>query len=686
MATIIGTVLLVEGVLAAEREQPHNTLSVPARIAGSRSEPQVTTVETAFTLLEQGDADGAITSLETLLTDLPPGHQHQAAKLLHGQLTGAFRQRQARWLSRAVADLVVLVPDETSFIVAIDQWTDDMYWPVLIEDSWFAPMFVQSFGPKVLARWSESLGMDRHSSVAHRIRQVITNHNSHLQYPSESLPPGIVVVDVDSSLRAGGLALAVGRAQPLFELRASGRVRTIADTAAIEKLNNRLLDLLSSQQLIDERSWCGISLAGPYPYRYRSNDRDAGVFAVDDRLGRHGNGDRIAVVGRLTGNATQSVYQAMCSLFLQPRRVLLANTYGKQQAIAQAYAMVHANRLLAKRYTMTHANGSSLNIQSFRKLTQPVNPYDMIWANSSGGPATWRITGGSGTTADIPIGRPAMIHMTHSFSAADPWNVNTLAGRAIVGGTYWYFGSVHEPYVQAFAQPTGMALRVLAGTPVAFAARRLRGQPMSTPWKLMLIGDPLFTLRAEPVARAAPPTIKGTTRVTWPPPNDATLGHQLRDAVMIQPDAALEIAGQCVQSAATLDASDLARTALVLWAQEQGKQLIQMDPHLARRHPIARGLQIQSVHAALSLAMSEHRLDDAQGLLLRLFAAGVGQKAIIDKTGQWFSAMEQLGRQDQAFMFLKTHMHGEWPIHVKQALRSMHDDELRTAANSDNDR
>ena len=49
--------------------------------------------------------------------------------------------------------------------------------------------------------------------------------------------------------------------------------------------------------------------------------------------------------------------------------------------------------------------------------------------NSSGGPTEFNLPGGAGQTGDVPWTAPAAVLMIHSFSAADPLDPGTIAGR-----------------------------------------------------------------------------------------------------------------------------------------------------------------------------------------------------------------------------------------------------------------
>ena len=51
-----------------------------------------------------------------------------------------------------VVNRVVIVPDESTYLDEISRWSLAGRWPVLIEDSFFTPMFVRAFKPESVVR------------------------------------------------------------------------------------------------------------------------------------------------------------------------------------------------------------------------------------------------------------------------------------------------------------------------------------------------------------------------------------------------------------------------------------------------------------------------------------------------------------------------------------------------------
>ena len=103
--------------------------------------------------------------------------------------------------------------------------------------------------------------------------------------------------------------------------------------------------------------------------------------------------------------------------------------------------------------------------------------------------------------------------MIHSFSAADPSNPGTIAGRWLAQGAFLFYGAMDEPYLPSFRLPALSADLLAAGLPVAAALRPTRGEPFGQPWKLVLLGDPLYTIRRTEATRGAAPRV--SVRAEW---------------------------------------------------------------------------------------------------------------------------------------------------------------------------
>src|SRR5207248_128119 len=145
-----------------------------------------------------------------------------------------------------------------------------------------------------------------------------------------------------------------------------------------------------------------------------------GPDAFDDLVARSADGrTRWAFTGRLLGDATASVYRAMCSLFLQPRSALLLNTYDERAPGWSDYAMGVASRRLGGLLPVTHRSGERASLAAWHRTFDPVNRFGLVMINSHGESTRFNVTGGSGLAGDVPQTEPAVVLMIHSFSAAD---------------------------------------------------------------------------------------------------------------------------------------------------------------------------------------------------------------------------------------------------------------------------
>ena len=122
----------------------------------------------------------------------------------------------------------------------------------------------------------------------------------------------------------------------------------------------------------------------------------------------------------------------MGALFLQPDSTLLWNTYSPGPPWS-AFTMDSAVRDLGVTNvgaaTVVQHTGGDADLASWHRTLDPVSRFGMVMINSSGGSDSFKIRGGTGRPGDIPSGIPTAVAMIHSFSAADPTNPQTIAGR-----------------------------------------------------------------------------------------------------------------------------------------------------------------------------------------------------------------------------------------------------------------
>lgn len=430
------------------------------------------------------------------------------AELRTASVTWAIRQDQRR----VVVDQVCLVADLPGFFEAIGTWDESHYFPVLLEDAHFSLEFLRAFRPSRVVRVpgpSRPIPTDRLWEAAVEAVGRAWTADDRRPIRGDRVPsgldaagPGVVVSGPSSSTLAGAVTLAAGRFQPLIRWEPPERRTAELSLERAEALAFDLEKRISAAtpqyaRLGDPCDF--ITLAGDYPDRYRlpipAGLPARGPSAFDDLIGRnHGDRGRWAFAGRLVGDPAASVYQAMCSLFLQPRSAILIDGYAPERA---AYAMEPAARAL-RRYldVSVRAGPEQADLAGWHRAFEPKNRAGLVMVNSHGMPDRFGLPGGAGATADVPPTAPAAVLMIHSFSAADPEDPATLAGRWLAQGAFLYFGSLNEPFLEAFRPPGLVAALLADGLPIGAAARSLPAEEpvFGAPWRLSLLGDPLYRL------------------------------------------------------------------------------------------------------------------------------------------------------------------------------------------------
>jgi hypothetical protein len=103
----------------------------------------------------------------------------------------------------------------------------------------------------------------------------------------------------------------------------------------------------------------------------------------------------------------------------------------------------------------------------------------------------------------------------HSHSASDPADPDSLAGRWLANGAFIYFGAMNEPYLPAFRTPALVAEEIAQQVPLSVAVRQSPIEPFGNPWRLLYVGDPLFFIKKDAVARDTP-TAMPAALAHWP--------------------------------------------------------------------------------------------------------------------------------------------------------------------------
>lgn len=470
------------------------------------------------------DAAGSATPVESM--DDP-----RIAQLLEVARTW----REMRGPSREVVDQLVLVADVPTFYSALAAWDERKFYPILIDDPRWTLHFVRAFRPSRILRWPTtprvggSGPMDEWGEAGEAVsRAWVEDEPGSTSRPPPGTrprdlgrtPPGLVLSHPGSPALAGAAALAAGRFQPLVRV---GRVVTedrreeplgfgssLTEEQAIafaRRVEARVASVAKAYgELGDDVDF--LTLAGDWPFRYdsrRGPGMNRGDRAVDDLLGRElppGTADvdrsrrRWAYTGRLLGDPAASVYRAMAALFLQPESALLWNTYGgghpwSDYDVSGAATILRLIRPSAD--VRAHA-GDQAGLASWHETVEGQGGGDLLMMNSSGSPGRFTIRGGPGVPGDVPFGAPSTVSLIHSFSAADPSDPDTIAGRFLDRGAFIYYGSMNEPYLISFRVPYILAQLMVAGVPLGAAFRQGPGEGFGFPWRLVYLGDPLYRI------------------------------------------------------------------------------------------------------------------------------------------------------------------------------------------------
>ncbi len=469
-------------------------------------------------------------------------------------LRAADQWRQRRGPERTVIDQVYLVPDLASFLDVIAAWDQRTFFPILIDDPACTLPFLRAFRPARVVRIVAGARTGREPSeqpLAATDRQALWTAAQRAvarAWTGESVPdgqlppahrvpshvgptpPGLVLSNPESPMLAAAVALAAGRFQPLVRLDpiaryadplkppVESRVKTFRDVLSLAEARGFARSIEACAATITEAydrlgDRCDfLTLAGDWPYRY-SNDAEGGVVrgehALDDLIGRlletneaglAQSRSRWAFTGRLLGTPATSVYRAMCCLFLQPDSTVLWDTYSGGPVWSD-YRLTEAARTFGRFWPRSippvHRSGALASLTAWHQVFGPVNRFGWIMLNSSGVPRQFSIPGGGGIPADLPLGRPTAVSIIHSFSAADPVDPSTIAGRWLENGAYVYYGAMYEPYLHAFRCPKLVAELIAVEMPLSAALRQGEHEMFGRPWRLVYLGDPLFQFRQD---------------------------------------------------------------------------------------------------------------------------------------------------------------------------------------------
>ncbi len=432
-----------------------------------------------------------------------------------------------------VARTLVIVPSVDAYLDALNRWTMDARYPILINDGTDEAreriaQFSRAFQPQQVLMWdgdgvfdlkkSESFA-DRQASIENIVARAwgAEDRNTLVQTWLDIgfAPPGVVVTSLLDRAWPAAAALAAGRGQLImwFEESPRGRLGSVMaaeQLAAFDSAVQTALDELNiawrdKGDIID-----AVTLCLNMPTKIPSDRADEnGPLALTDRIGRHADASRWAWCGQVFGDESESVWRAMCALFLQPSRVWFFDGYRAKSGF-EGYEVEPAAELFTQRgYEVTTDHLRATGLDAWRMRSRLGVDAGFVHVNTSGVSRRFNLTPGRPYGADVPqLWTPAIVHFIHSFSAQNLDDERSIASRWLARGAYAYVGSVQEPFLQAFQTPEALAQRLFAPSPLAVAASR----DLRRPWRVAIFGDPLITL-GPPAPEADMPELEGAVAV-----------------------------------------------------------------------------------------------------------------------------------------------------------------------------
>lgn len=417
--------------------------------------------------------------------------------------------------AQMVADTVVIVDSPEAATAAIGMWRGLFRFPVLIDDGSLLAAeniarFVRAFGPSRVIRWTPSSPVEWPTEVTARARRLMEVLGrtikdgekiesmrglvDHIR-SARSGPQGVVAIDPSDPAWIAGLALAAGRVQPMVFFENTTRVNQAMSGTEMRNM----AELIQNQLRILDMKWGelgdeidALTVVANTALRVGLGQDGDEEKALTDLLGRHrgGIGNRWAWAGAVFGDSQTALYRAMCGLFIPAESVWLFDGYGRGDPWDLFDATI-AGRMIAESALRVEVHDVPANrVSDWRRVTGRGLNTDLIMINSKGNMNFFDLVGEKAWCGDIPLlDRPAAMHIVHSWSARVPSSPRTVAGRWLERGVYAYYGSIDEPFLQAFVPTPQVAVNLLAGMPFGVAVRH----DSTPPWKLNVLGDPLVT-------------------------------------------------------------------------------------------------------------------------------------------------------------------------------------------------
>lgn len=445
----------------------------------------------------------------------PPTEQTTTIEDLVPQLRCGYKAEFLRQQQKAIP-VVVIVPEAGSYLRALSAWKPLVRFPILIDDGTTESReniarFVRAFKPERVVRWAatDAPALDTEAQVrgaAEDALRAVWNYGGAdvpligdaVRAVAQAEAPGVVVANPDDPAWTAGLALAVGRGQPIVWIDARQNV----DDALSREEGDALCSTIEQSLTALGMSWNTLgdavdTIALCMNTPVRTTTATAGEWiATTDRIGHTSDGSldraRWAWTSQIHGSNAQATYRAMCALFLTLPSGWFFDSYPDGQPWA-SFALRFARDYLGGegglKITLTERPANGIVAWS-AATTAPVDAA-FLMVNTKGMRQYFELQDGTGWCGDVPfLNQPSALYFIHSWSAFQPGDRNTLAGRWFERGVFAYCGSVQEPYLSAFVPPVAIAARLGSLAPWAVACRG----DEAPAWRVATFGDPLLTI------------------------------------------------------------------------------------------------------------------------------------------------------------------------------------------------
>ncbi|MGH7132740.1 MAG: hypothetical protein ACREJO_12415 [Phycisphaerales bacterium] len=459
---------------------------------------------------------------------------------------------------RRVVPIVAIVSDAKSFVGAVSRWDVQSYFPVLIDDG--TPQarediarFVRAFKPARVVRFDGAVGVfwpekpeEQKGYLPHMIAKTLGFPDGvwmkkHAK-DGTFKPNGIVLTTMTDPAWPAAVALCAGRGEMLAF--ATPNLAQGIDTATnvqwADKYNELAIDAakdwgVSYAALGDTIDSVTLCMGSPNRIQIDKAGEAGGTapfaakpgefLATTDFVGRlPETRARWAWAGQIFGTNASSTYRAMCSMFLQPDSAWIFDSYDAGEPWS-LFSGRKAGEFFEKAGWRVWCNqpgkqgerdfrfaAGAFTAPDAEKHTDGSAGLDagVILINSMGNADFFQLKPGNGLPGDVPLlNVPALVSMVHSWSAQSPGRPTTVGGRFLQHGAFAYVGSMHEPYLNAFVPTPQFAARMFV-MPLGAAARHDVGIP-AAPWRITVLGDPLYTF-GPPAPRAEVPAEMTNTK------------------------------------------------------------------------------------------------------------------------------------------------------------------------------